>query len=370
MKKIKVALVYDRVNSWGGAERVLLVLNEIFPDAPLYTSLYHPGKASWAKVFPKVYTSFLNKFTFFQDKHRYLAPFMPFAFETFKFDEYDLVISLTSEYAKGIITRPGTFHISIILTPTRYLWSHYDFYFRNGLLKFLSKPLVSYLKFWDKVASQRPDVLVAISSEVKRRIKKYYSRDSELIYPPVDLQKFFTRELAFENKKINKGEYFLFVSRPAGYKRLDLVIEVFNQTGEELVVLGGDYKSFRKKAKENIHFLGFVDDESLVSYYQNAKALIFPSYEDFGMVMVEANAAGLPIIAYAKGGARDIVNDKTGILFNEQSVSSIKRALVRFKRRKFNKKDLIENAKRFSKETFKKKFLELIDRYLLRYNKV
>ncbi len=161
---MKVALVYDRVNKWGGAERVLLVLHELFPEAPLFTSLYQPENASWAKVFPKVIPSFLNKNPFWRDKHEYIAALMPIAFETFNFDEYDLVISVSSEAAKGIITKPSTLHICYCLTPTRYLWSMYDFYFRNPVFKVISKPFVSYLRHWDKIAAQRPDIMVSISS--------------------------------------------------------------------------------------------------------------------------------------------------------------------------------------------------------------
>src|SRR3990167_9737624 len=166
---MKVALVYDRVNKWGGAERVLLALHKIFPDAPLYTSVYDKDKAPWAKVF-SVKTSFLQNFPFASGNHEYYAPLMPLAFESFTFDEYDLVISVTSEAAKGIITKPGTLHICYCLTPTRYLWSHFNLYFENPILKFISSPVASYLKTWDRIAAQRPDVMIAISDTVRKRI--------------------------------------------------------------------------------------------------------------------------------------------------------------------------------------------------------
>src|SRR3989338_4440016 len=183
---MKVALVYDRVNKWGGAERVLLALHKIFPDAPLYTSVYDNDKAPWAKVF-KIKTSFLQNFPFASQNHEFYAPLMPLVFESFSFDEYDLVISVTSEAAKGILTKPQTKHICYCLTPTRYLWSGYEDYFKNPILRFISKQVVFYLRFWDKIASQRPDVLIAISKEVQKRIKKYYDRDSSIIYPPLML---------------------------------------------------------------------------------------------------------------------------------------------------------------------------------------
>src|SRR3990172_1252396 len=163
----KVAIVYDRVNKWGGAERVLLTLHEMFPDAPLYTSVYDEKNASWAKVFSNIYTSFLQKIPFAKGNHEFLAPLMPLAFESFNFNDYDLVISVTSEAAKGIITKSGTTHICYCLTPTRYLWSGYEEYFKNPILKFISKPFVSYLRMWDKIAANRPDKIIAISTEVK-----------------------------------------------------------------------------------------------------------------------------------------------------------------------------------------------------------
>src|ERR1035437_3756793 len=179
---MKVALVYDRVNKWGGAERVLLALHKIFPEAPLFTSVYNAESAAWAKVFD-VRTSFLQNFPKAKTAHELYAVLMPLAFESFNFDNFDLVISVTSEAAKGIITKPSTLHICYCLTPTRYLWSGYNDYFKSSIFKLISKPLVSYLRFWDKIAAKRPDEYIAISIEVKNRIKKYYKRDSEVVYP-------------------------------------------------------------------------------------------------------------------------------------------------------------------------------------------
>ena len=183
---MKTAIVYDRVNKWGGAERVLLALHEMFPDAPLFTSVYSPEKATWAASFSEVTTSFLNKIKYLRTRNQLIPYLMPIAFETFDFTGYDLVISVTSEAAKGVITKPPTLHICYCLTPTRYLWSHYNSYFKGPSLQ-VTKPVVSYLRYWDKIAAQRPDVMVGISTEVQNRIKKYYERESELIYPPVDV---------------------------------------------------------------------------------------------------------------------------------------------------------------------------------------
>lgn len=190
MNIVKTALVYDRVNKWGGAERDLLALHEIFPDAPLYTALFHSKKAPWTSSFPKVIPSFLQKIPFASDRHERFPYLMPLAFESFDFSHYDIVISVTSEAAKGIITKPGTLHICYCLTPTRYLWSHYEIYFKKASFRAITKPVVSYLRYWDKIAAQRPDVIVSQSTEVQKRVKKYYGRESELIFPPVEISKF------------------------------------------------------------------------------------------------------------------------------------------------------------------------------------
>src|SRR3989337_1629704 len=214
---MKTAIVYDRVNKWGGAERVLLALHEMFPDAPLFTSVYSPEKATWAASFSEVTTSFLNKIKYLRTRNQLIPYLMPIAFETFDFTGYDLVISVTSEAAKGIITKPPTLHVCYCLTPTRYLWSHYKEYFKGGTFKDITRPLVSYLRAWDKIAAQRPDEMIGISTAVQARIKKYYGRESELIYPPVEIKKFEEPNRKSEKKKFN---YYLIVSRLVKYKKV------------------------------------------------------------------------------------------------------------------------------------------------------
>jgi len=273
---MRVALVYDRLNKWGGAERVLLVLHKLFPDAPLYTSVYNKKKASWADVFD-IRTSFLQKIPDASSSHEILAPLMPLAFESFSFDEYDLVISLTSESAKGIITKPHTLHVCYCLTPTRYLWSGYDEYFKNPYLRYLAKPAVSYLRMWDKVAASRPDRYIAISQEVKRRIKKYYDRDSEVIYPPVE----FGRSTFSSLGGNPPAPYFLIVSRLVPYKKIDIAIKVFNKLKLPLKIVGvgSEEKKLKNMSNNNIEFLGYLTDKELVRYYSDCCALIFPGIE-------------------------------------------------------------------------------------------
>ena len=355
---MKTALVYDRVNKWGGAERDLLVLHELFPDAPLYTSLYSKKSASWAKVFPKIIPSFLQKIPLLPKKHEYLGTLMPLVFESFDFSKFDLVISLTSEAAKGIITKPWTKHICICLTPTRYLWSGFDEYFKDTILRAAARPAISYLRKWDKVAANRPDLLVAISREVKKRIKKYYNRESVVIYPPIDVERF-----KFQKKDYTKENFFLVVSRLVPFKRVDLVIQVFNKLGLPLKIIGVGSEAPRLKnlAKENITFLGALTDRELSLYYRKARGLIFPQEEDFGKVVVEAHAAGTPAIAFKAGGALDtVISGVNGIFFEKQTVNDLTRAILRFEKLRFNSKKISESAERFSKNRFKKEFLKLV----------
>lgn len=358
---MKVALVYDRVNKWGGAERVLLALHELFPDAPLYTSVYNKEKAAWARIF-NVYTSFLQTFPFARDAHEFYPLLMPAAFEAFTFEDYDLVISVTSEAAKGILTKPGTTHICYCLTPTRYLWSGYEEYFEKKLVKLLSLPAISYLKAWDRVASARPDKFVAISSEVKERIKKFYQRDSEIIFPPVEL----FAKYPLSRQTTNQG-YYLVVARLVSYKRVDLAIKACNRLRLPLKIIGvGSQLSYlRKIAGPTIEFVGSASDDQLVKYYQGAKAILFPGFEDFGIVMAEGLGFGKPVIAYAKGGALDIVQDGiSGVLFDTQTISSLVDAIERCQRIQFKPLTLRKRAERFSKERFKAEFKEFLEKTL------
>jgi glycosyltransferase involved in cell wall biosynthesis len=366
----KIAIVYDRVNKWGGAESVLLALNKIFPEAPLYTSVYFPSGAAWAKVFPRVVPSYLNKLGFLRDKHEYMATLMPIAFESFNFDDYDLVISVTSEAAKGIIVKPHTRHICYCLTPTRYLWSHYEQYFESAGRLF-SRPIVEYLRYWDKIASQRPDAMIGISRTVCERIKSYYGRDSVLIYPPVDTDKFQTAKNSktniINNLKLENKNYYLIVSRLVSYKKVDLAIEAFNELKYPLVIVGsGGYgDKLKRMAGKNIIFTGFMENGELIEIYKSAKAFIFPQEEDFGITAVEAQAAGLPVIAYKGGGALEtVIEGKTGVFFDKQDAKSLISAIRRFEKKHFNKEMIIANARRFSSERFEKSFLEYVKELL------
>jgi glycosyltransferase involved in cell wall biosynthesis len=354
---MKVALVYDRVNKWGGAERVLLALHEIFPEAPLYTAVYHPETAPWAQDF-RVISSFLNQFPLAKKKHEAYPFLMPLAFESFNFDKYEVVISVTSEAAKGIITKPQTLHLCYCLTPTRYLWSHYEDYFRNRFFRFLTKPVVKYLRTWDLIAAQRPDQFIAISENVQQRIKQYYGRDSEVIYPPLDTTK-------WNPSQENPGDYFLIVSRLVSYKRVDLAIEVFNQLKRPLKIIGDgrEKKRLSKMAQKNIEFLGELTDEELLGYYQKSRAVIFPHEEDFGLVPLEAQASGRPVIAYRKGGALEtVVEGKTGLFFEPQTKVALTKVLKQLEKVQFKPEAFQTNLAKFNQEKFKKEFKKAIEK--------
>ncbi|MCL5439111.1 MAG: glycosyltransferase [Patescibacteria group bacterium] len=381
---MKVALVYDRVNKWGGAERVLLALREIFPKAPLYTSVYNSKKAPWADVF-KVKTSFLQKFPKASSSHEYYAALMPHAFESFDFEKYDLVISVTSEAAKGIITKPKTLHICYCLTPTRYLWSGYDEYFKNTT-KFLSKPVISYLRRWDKIASKRPDRFVAISKEVQGRIKKYYGRESIVVYPPVTLTgpvslfpcptspdalppagaRRGSPALATRHFK-NKNDYFLIVSRLVPYKRIDIAIKAFNKLKIPLKIVGTGIlsKKMKKLAGPTIEFLENLTDKELLSYYMGCKVLVFPGREDLGLSILEAQNFGKPVIAFKAGGALEtVLNGKTGVFFYPQNEDALIKIVEKFDSLRFNPDDSIRQAQRFNMNRFKKEFTATVEKFL------
>lgn len=366
---MKIALVYDRVNKIGGAERILSVLHEIWPEALLYTSVYNPQTASWVGDF-KVIPSFLQKFPLAKTNHEWYPWLTPLAFESFTFDDYDVVISVTSEAAKGIITKPKTLHICYCLTPTRYLWSHYDLYFKNGFFRWFSAPLVRYLRFWDKIAVQRPDYYLAISENVRERIKRYYDRDSEVIYPPVGLASSHQHlAISSEDKKtrrymLDARGYLLIVSRLVPYKRIDIAIEAFNELGLPLKIVGtgSEMGKLKRMAKSNIEFLQELTDEELLRYYQGCQALIFPGEEDLGLTAIEAQACGKPVIAYKGGGALEtVIQGKTGEFFYPQTAKALKEVVSQFDNSVYQIKDGQQNAARFDKEIFKEKFKDTVD---------
>lgn len=351
---MRVALVYDRLNKLGGAEQVLLAFHELFPQADWYTSVWDPKRAAFSRDW-SVHTSWLNKLPYLRTRHEWLPWLMPFIFEAFDFSDYDLVISIGSAEAKGIITKPGTVHLNYCLTPTRYLHSHQDEYLSNPLYRFIAR----YLRSWDLVAATRPDEMIAISTQVKKRIKKYYKRDSEIIFPPVNTTQFASKQ------SHRPSDYFLVVSRLVPYKRIDVLIKAANSTGKNLIVIGQGSESARlqKLAGPTVKLLGFVKDVDLPAYYQNCLAYLQANEEDFGISMVEAQAAGRPVIAYGRGGALDIiVPGKTGLLLPKNSVESFAKAMVEFDTMSFVSSDCQANARRFDQSIWDKQISKRINK--------
>jgi glycosyltransferase involved in cell wall biosynthesis len=351
---MRVALVYDRINKIGGAEQVLIAFSDLYPDADWYTSVWEPKKAPFSRNW-HIYTSWLSKIPFFRTHHELIPYLMPFVFESFDLSQYDLVISIGSAESKGIITRPGTIHLNYCLTPTRYLYSHQNSYLSNPIYRFIG----NYLRKWDLVASTRPDEMIAISTQVKKRIKDVYKRDSDIIFPPVDTQR-FKKKSAFMP---TYSDYYLTVARLVPYKKIDVLVKAFNQNGKTLIIVGegSEMYNLTRLAKDNIHLVGSVSDDELVGYYQHAKAFLHAGEEDFGISMCEAQSSGVPVIAYAKGGAADIVkNKKTGILIEQASAGAIVQAVDMFETMNFDKAVCQSNAERFNKSLWATKITERI----------
>lgn len=357
---MRFALVHDYLNQWGGAEKVLQAFCEIWPEAPIFTLVYDRKATRGYFEERKIYTSFLQKVPFLKNNHRLFLMFMPQAAESFDFSGYDIVLSDSASYGKGVITSPETLHVSYCHTPLRYVWDDNqkyvnEFCFPWVIKKFSSLPL-SWLRIWDKEAASRVDKFIANSFFVQKRIKKYYGRDSEVIHPPLNSQNFSIEK---------NDDYFLMVGRLLPYKRFDLAIETFNKAKKPLKIIGDgpDKKRLKKMAKDNIEFVGEVkSDKDLASYYSRALAFVFPQEEDFGIVALEAMAAGRPVIAYAGGGALEtVVDGKTGILFDEQSRESLEAAIKKFNPNDFDSQAIRQHALGFDKEIFKQKIKNFVE---------
>jgi len=347
---------------------MLQVLCALYPRAPIYTLIY--DREATGGVFDDrvIKTSFLQNLPFTKKHHRLFPLLMPLAVEQFDFSEYDLVLSVSASFAKGIITKPGTRHICYCLTPPRFLWDNSqkfveEFGYSKLVKKFLP-PFITYLRIWDKEASLRVDDFWSISNFVGGRIKKYYSRPSQIIYPPVNVSKFEIR-----NSKFEIADYYLMVGRLVSYKRFDLAIKAFNKNGLPLKIVGigpelNKLRSLasggsRSKASGNIEFLGLVSDEKLAELYSNARACIFPQEEDFGIVPLESMASGRPVIAYRAGGAMEtIVENETGIFFDKQTPESLQEAIEKFQTLKFKPEACRAQAEKFDIEIFKKNIFE------------
>lgn len=369
---MKVALVHDYLVQYGGAERVLEALCEIFPMAPIYTLVYEKQLFSGKFGKRKIYTSFLQSFPLSKSHHRAFPVLMPMAIESFDFSGYDIVISDSNSYAKGIMTGPDTLHLCYCHTPMRYAWDDYYSYAERFTFSSLAKKFIplamNYIRLWDKISAERVEKFIANSKFIKKRIKKYYRRDAEVIYPPVDLS-FYLKSCGIKRKG---GGYFLIVGRLIPYKRFDLVIEAFNILGLPLKIVGDGPEAKRLKsiAKSNVEFLGWLSDEEVRNYYALARGFLFPQEEDFGIVALEAMANGTPVIAYRGGGALEIVKENiNGMFFNEQSTKAIIEAVKKFQGMKFDENVIRGSVKDFDKEIFKERITNFVNREWKEFNK-
>jgi len=335
---MKVALIHDHLAQAGGAEKVLKVLTEMFPEAPIYTLLYEQKNVDKNFAGKKIETSIIQRLPGGVRHYKWYLFFMPMAVEFFDLREFDLVISDASAFAKGVITTPDTLHICYCHTPTRYLWSDAHQYLNelkyNKWIKKIISLTLGRLRLWDYVAAQRVDYFAANSATVQKRISKYYRRDSEIIYPPVETDKFKIADLSHQSRQ---ERYFLLGCRLAPYKRADIVVQAFKVLGDgfNLKIFGDglDLPRLRRLAGEasNIEFLGRVDEEEKTELYAHALAFINPQEEDFGITAVEAMAAGRPVLAYRRGGATEtVIENQTGLFFDEQNPSALISLVRRF----------------------------------------
>lgn len=367
INKIRIAIVCDWIKDWWWAEIVLEQLLDIFPNADIFTSVF------WQQQNPvfkwrKITTSFIQKIPFFNKSHKLALTLRPLAFESFDFSEYDIVISSTSAESKWVITKPNTIQICYCHTPTRYFWSHYheylnmmEFGYLNFLWKWLMPRIVHNLRQWDFLAAQRPDFFIANSKNTQARIKKYYDRESSVIYPCIDTSKF---EL-----QTQKEDFYLYVWRCIPYKKFDLIVEAFNKNKRKLILVTNTdnklYKELKEKSKDNIEWKLNVQRQEINELFSSAKAFLFPPEEDFWLVPIEAMACWTPVIAYNKWWALEtVIENKTWIFFDKQTTNSLNKAIENFEEMEFNYREIRKHALKFDKEIFRKEMLEFVNKKL------
>lgn len=376
---MKIALVHDWLTYFGGAEQVLKSFHRLFPEAPIYTLLYDKEKMERYFSNAKIRTSFLQKFPkFLQRRKGWLLPFLPTAPETFDLRDFDLVISSSNSFAKGIIIKPKTIHICYCHSPMRFVWDwHYNYLKEQKIgrvKKIFALPLLHYIRMWDKASVDRVDYFIANSKTTAKRIKKYYNKDSKVIYPPVDIDKFKVQSSTLPaywtgrpagRQEFKVQSYYLVVSRLSPYKRIDLAVKAFNKLGLPLIIIGeGNQKKYLQKiAQDNIKFLGFQPEKIVQKFYQNCQAFIFPGEEDFGITAVEAMATGCPVLAYRKGGLTEtVIEGVTGEFFDDPVPEVLADGVRRIREREGSYDSFVmqKQAERFSRERFEREIKEFI----------
>jgi len=363
--KPKVALTNEFLNFLGGEGQVLFSMHRAYPQAPIYTLLSNPKFTDQYLPKAKIINSSLNRLpNFITKSHQIFLELFPIIVEQFDFSDYDVVISSCHSFIKGIITKPNTIHISYIHSPTRYIWDQSAEWIAQKKLNLFS-PIINWrfnkLRHWDYLAADRVDIIIANSKTVAERIKKYYRREPyQVIYPPVPVNDFIPN-----GSVANKQDYFFTISRLVEYKRFDLAIKAFNELGLPLYVAGTgpEEKYLKSIAKDNIKFLGFISDEEKIKYLQGARAFIFPGEEDFGIVQVEAMAAGTPVIAYRKGGSTEsIIANQTGLFFDQQKPEDLVRAVQKFvQMTPIKTEDCINRARQFDESVFQSQLRSVVE---------
>jgi len=355
---MKIAIVTDWLTNYGGAESVISAFHDLFPDAPIYTTMYRPKKMKELGKLKNVHVSWLDKLPV---KHQWMLGQMPTAVEMFNLDEFDIVLSSCHSVSKGVITKPSTLHISYCHTPMRYAWESWDLETRLKKFPRLLHPYIrrqiKKIREWDYCAAQRVDEYIANSTHIAGQIEKHYNRSSHVIYPPVDSSKFQPAQNPTE-------DYYLAVGRLIPYKKFDLIVETFNKLKLPLKIvgMGPDYKKIRKLAGPTVEILGRVSENELKELYANCKAFIFPQIEDAGIVPLEAMSAGRPVIALNKGGSLDSMKEGvTGVFFEEQTIDSLSAAMEKFKKMEFDPGKIRKHAEEFDVEKFKEKIKKYVN---------
>lgn len=365
MKKLKTAIVHEWFADYAGSERVVESFTNIWPDADVFTLadlLTEEERKIILKSKPPK-TSFIHKLPFAKTKHRWYLPLFPFAIERFDFSDYDLIISSSHAVTKGLRKTSNQLHISYCHSPMRYAWDNAELYLNQanisrGIKGFAARSVINYLRNWDLKTASRPDYLIANSKFIAGKIKRIYNRDSDVIYPPVDVDKF--------GPVSEKNNYYLTASRLVPYKRAELIVEAFSQMPEKklkVVGQGPELKNIKEKASSNIEILGYKTGAELKSLMQKAKAFVFAAEEDFGITVVEAMACGTPVIAFNKGGtAETVIDGKTGVLFNTQTSESIIKAIKEFDEiiGRFNPGEISAYAEQFSRDKFEKNIIDYV----------
>jgi len=372
----KVAIVHDWLTGMRGGERCLEVFCELFPEAVIYTLLHNPGSVSPTIEAHPIKTSWISSLPFARNGYRHYLPLFPKAIESFDLSAYDLVISSSHCVAKGVKTPPASLHLCYCYTPMRYTWDRRGDYFPPEQMSPWRRKLIYFildrLQKWDRETSKRVNRFIACSENVRGRIERHYRREAELIYPPVDTD-FFTPGGKQEG-------YYLIVSALVPYKRIDLAIETFNRLGLPLLIIGTgpEMENLKRIARGNVEFLGWQSQEQLREYYRSCRALIFPGVEDFGIVPIEAQACGRPIIAYREGGALETVSgpiagrdsvwerDLSGVFFEPQAPAALIKAIELSRQIDFDSDFIRKGSLRFSKEIFREKVAAFVDSEVLK----